>query len=155
MPTWDAPGAYVVKNTKSPDCSCPRLTEDPTLNCSAAVLGREIPEPLNTYCEYPEQSKPLRLVHPKMYGTPCRLSAWFTSSELSDRETCIRDAAANWTGIVLLLMDFVVCVAFMGWAATATGWHWIETSFCDTEAVSVLVFTRLAVHYNCLHTILV
>src|SRR6478735_8402469 len=70
MPTCDAPGAVVVKKSRSPGCCSPGVTAVPTRNCSRVSRGSAVPTCANTYWVNPEQSNPRTSDPPLRYGTP-------------------------------------------------------------------------------------
>src|SRR5262245_17608080 len=75
MPTCEAPGATVVKKTRSPGDSVVVSTCVPTRNCRRTSRGTDTPCCAKTYCTKPLQSKPVGVSPPSRYGAPLSASA--------------------------------------------------------------------------------
>ena len=69
-PAWEIPLPLVLKNTKSPTRRSSRSTCSPALAWLWEVRGRSISKFLNMYSINPEQSNPLVVVPPHLYGVP-------------------------------------------------------------------------------------
>jgi hypothetical protein len=145
MATWYAEPPE-TKNTRLPGCSEDREIRVVAAICWFAVRGNEMPTCLNTYCTYPEQSKPPGDSPPYTYGVPAYLAAIASTleplaleDELDEDED---DEDEDEDDDEERLVEREVCVVALVWLTLTTG---LGFGFGFGTAVNACLFAKSTV----------